>query len=386
LIFSEFADSYRTFASRLSSSHGTEAWSYGLRRFLVPVAFISSIRVVFAALLYLTLFREEGSSWIQVFANWDTGHYYLIALSWYPNFLAPRWAFFPFYPLLIRILSSVGLSIPISALIISTTCGIISIPVFQRIAEKYYTKGHALTTTLLYFLFPPVFVFLGVNYSESLFLLLTMLTWLYHLRGAEYKSLLAACFASLTRPYGVFIVFALAYDYLRKRQFGMVARLLIPILIVFGWVLYSFLETGTIAIMSATAIFWNSGNVEMIRQGLSGVMHGDFSSVRLLLFVGLHHLPLVIVSVSSVILVMILCYKAWKLDAAFAVYLITSILIIIWFDFIPGFGSFPRLLFFLFPIGLPMYTKRRWLAILVIGILIILSYVGWLAFLIDGFA
>jgi 4-amino-4-deoxy-L-arabinose transferase-like glycosyltransferase len=77
------------------------------------------------------------------------------------------------------------LDIQIGALLVSGLSGIASIPLFLVIARHYLQAQRALYATLLYFLLPPVFVFSGVNYSEPLFLLITLLAWHFHLTGRE---------------------------------------------------------------------------------------------------------------------------------------------------------------------------------------------------------
>lgn len=358
-----------------------EAWSRGRPRFLFPVVMVTVFRVIFGGLLYVSLYWKD--SIMRIFAHWDTAYYYEIARYGYPHNLTPTWAFFPLYPAFIRGLYLLGLDVEFGAFFVSATCGLICIPLFQRVAENYYSQDRALVTTLLYFFFPPVFVFLGVNYTESLFLLLSLLAWFYHLRQKEYKSLLAASLASLTKIYGVLLVVAIGYDYMRRRQFSKMPSLMIPILPVVGWNLYSFTQTGNIAVVAAR-IFWQSKNSELFRQSILGALRGDVSSISIMLGFGLRYLPIAVAASVIVLLSLFLCYKVWRLDTALALYTFSSILVI-FFNFFPGFGSFPRYLAFLFPIGLPLYSRRRWVQTIVLIMLMILSYCGWWAFLADGF-
>jgi len=159
--------------------------------------------------------------------------------------------------------------------------------------------------------------------------------------------------------------------------------LMISILPVVGWNLYSLTQTGTIAVLAAR-VFWQSNNSELFRQSVWGTLHGDVKSISIILGFGLRYLPIAIAASSTVLLILFLCYKVWKLDVGLALYTLSSILVI-FFNFFPSFGSFPRWLAFLFPIGLPLYARRRWVQVLLLIILMILSYWGWWAFLVDGF-
>jgi hypothetical protein len=342
---------------------------------------VGAFRVIFGGLLYVTLYPKD--SIMRIFAHWDTAYYYEIAQYWYPHNLAATWAFFPLYPAIIRILYLLGLDIQFGAFFVSATCGLICIPLFQRIAEHYYSHDRALATTLLYFFFPPVFVFLGVNYTESLFLLLSMLAWFYHLRQKEYKSLLATSLASLTKTYGVFLVVAIGYDYLRRRQFKKIAGLMIPIALVVAWNLFSLMQTGTIAVV-AVRVFWQSKNPELFRQSVLGTLHGDVNSISILLGFLFRYLPIAVAASSTGLLTLFLCYKVCKLDGALALYLLSSMLVI-FLNFFPGVVSISRYLSFLFPIGLPLYIRKREAWTILLVMLIILSYWGWWAFLADDF-
>jgi len=57
--------------------------------------------------------------------------------------------------------------------------------IFQQVAEAYLSRPQAISATILFFLLAPVFVFSGVIYSESLFLLLTLLAYRFHLGGRD---------------------------------------------------------------------------------------------------------------------------------------------------------------------------------------------------------
>jgi hypothetical protein len=165
-----------------------------VRHFLPTIIAVSIIRLLCATLLYLSLTSLASHAlevpfmnlvkvnsvfnWLYLFSNWDTGHFVGIAVNWYPTSLSPEWAFFPLYPAAIGVLSPLRTPPLLSAFLISTGCGVASVAMFQNLVEMYLPKSRGFVTTILYFLFPPVLVFSSVSYSEEMFLMFTLLTWI----------------------------------------------------------------------------------------------------------------------------------------------------------------------------------------------------------------
>jgi len=285
---------------------------------------------------------------------------------------------------MIRVAYLLGVDIPVSAVVIAVGCGLISVPIFQIIVEHYFSKRYAMIATLLYFLLPPVFVFTGVAYSESLFLLFTLLAWYCHLRGHEEMSLIAAVLSSLARANGVLIIIPLGYDYLRRRQFRCLVLLTIPLLFVFGWLMYGYMMTGRWAYF-ASNVFWQSENITAFRQSLINTLQGKMYAIEFIGAIGFKYLPITIAAVTSFLVFIILCYKVLKIDRALGLFSFGYLAALLLFGFPATFGSYPRFLGVLFPIGLTLYTGRTWLVILIIIGLLALDYLAWLAFLTDGF-
>jgi Gpi18-like mannosyltransferase len=360
------------------------------------IGFVVGVRIVYAALLYGAL-RTKGIfnvpfmgvvrlpfDWLYLFAAWDTGYYYSIAQYWYPSSLSPQWAFFPLYPAILRALYLIGIDVSIGAFMVATIAGLVSIPLLLKVAEKYLSAEQAFKATLLYFLFPPVFVFSGASYSESVFLLLSLLSWNYHLQRKEVRAGLAAGLCTLTRPYGILVVLPLAYDFLRHREFRKLTYLSIPASAMAGWTIYAFSRTGLLAFLSAHT-FWNSQNALIFRDALSELVQGRFDQLEVLLYFLRKYFPIAMAALFSVLFFVLLLFRVWKIDRALGLYSVASILVIFYFNFIPGFGSSPRLLAFIFPIALALGTKRNWLFYCAVITFLALSLVAWWAFLTDGF-
>jgi len=171
--------------------------------------------------LLVWMMRSEAgpqlSGLIEVWNQWDTGHYTTIAMFGY-NPATENTAFFPGYPLLIRLFEPVLPGGALSAgLIISHVACIGALAVLYRLTDDLL--GEAIARRTVYFLmaFPYAF-FLVAAYNESLFLLLFVAS-LYCMRRGYWWSagLLAAC-ASATRQAGVLLAIGFAIEYLRQRD------------------------------------------------------------------------------------------------------------------------------------------------------------------------
>jgi hypothetical protein len=167
---------------------------------------------------------------MNLWSHWDGEHYVALAASGYlqpPDNASP--AFFPLYPLLIR-LSAELFGGPISRPSLSVWGVLISLLALPfalyfvyRIAEDGWGTRAAQGTVLALAFFPTSF-FLNAVYTESLFLALSAGSlWAARVR----KDLLLACalaaFATATRNVGLFLVVPLAYEWLKGgagREYG----------------------------------------------------------------------------------------------------------------------------------------------------------------------
>jgi len=114
--------------------------------------------------------------WPLLFHGWDSAWYIKIAKTGYSY---PAYAFLPAYPFMIRIAYLLIGDWILSSFIVSFLLGVAAVPMFQLLAENYMSKDQAAIVTLVFALFPPVFFFTSIAYTESLFLVATIGTWLF---------------------------------------------------------------------------------------------------------------------------------------------------------------------------------------------------------------
>lgn len=188
----------------------------------VVLVVITLLAIQFVPLGYKDRFLGGGPINYQVspqlfsWANFDGEHYLSIAIFGYKNL---EQAFFPIYPLLISFFSRPFSSDLISSLVNSTMVGLIIsnaslvlalIFLFELIKIDYPQKI-AYLTLILILIFPTSFYF-GAVYNESLFLLLSVLSFYSARKGNWLAAGIFGMIASATRVFGILLLPALLIE------------------------------------------------------------------------------------------------------------------------------------------------------------------------------
>ncbi len=147
----------------------------------------------------------------------DAGHFESIAINGYTDDgdIAPiRQAFFPGYPGLLRVLSSLmtgGVDVAgthLAAFVVTTLGSLTATVLVYRITEEQFGPRAGALAALLLMAWPSS-TFLTIYYSESLYLALATGAWYCATRRWWWAAGLLCAAASLTRINGVFLAFAL---------------------------------------------------------------------------------------------------------------------------------------------------------------------------------
>ena len=159
----------------------------------------------------------EKNPWLSVWQRFDANWYLAIAARGYGTIIGDT-HFPPLYPALIRVVGTIIGDDFVAALVMSNLAFVIALALLYRIAREQWDAATAERTVALLLIFPTAFFFFGA-YTESLFLLLALLT----LRAMQnqqwaFAGLWIFC-AILTRLQGVALVVPLAYALWRTRPF-----------------------------------------------------------------------------------------------------------------------------------------------------------------------
>jgi mannosyltransferase PIG-V len=160
-------------------------------------------------------FGPAGDVLVAPAARWDSVWYLAIALGGYGE-EATRTAFFPLYPLLVRVVGAPGALVAddlaaylLAGIAVSLAAFAAGLYVVHRLTALELGEDVARTTVWLVALFPTAFAFSAV-YTESLFLALSAGS-LYAARLGRWRiAALAGLAAAATRSTGVLLVVPLA--------------------------------------------------------------------------------------------------------------------------------------------------------------------------------
>ena len=191
-------------------------------------------------------YLSEPSNKLSFMSEWDGPHYLTIAQHGYAD--KSLTAFFPLYPLVIRLFIYIFSSPLISALAVSWLSLFGALYFYLKILKEWLGQDKVGTIQgVLLFLFFPTAIFLAATYTESLFAFLALSSIYF----ATKKSYLAAggmsALATATHPTGVFIpVFIAIILYESKSKLW---EILISFVIGFtgleGYLLYLWISKGS---------------------------------------------------------------------------------------------------------------------------------------------
>src|SRR3990167_399930 len=116
-------------------------------------------------------------NWIWSFGNFDGVHYLRIAQDGYAYQFTQ--AFFPLYPILIKIVSYVTFgNLLIAALLISNSAFFVGLVLFYKLIQKNFSEKTAFWSVIFLLAFPTSFYF-GAVYTEGVFFLMIVLAFYF---------------------------------------------------------------------------------------------------------------------------------------------------------------------------------------------------------------
>jgi hypothetical protein len=170
------------------------------------------------------LHRAFGAlgSWDGVWYRRVAEHGYLLVPGQYSD---P--AFFPLFPVVLRIVHSLGLSYTAAAIVVSNLSFVVAIVAFYELGKLLWPERRAYRAAVLAALSPMSFVF-SMAYPESLAFAAIAGSGIAAIRGRWTVAALLAAAATLARPEGLFIAIPLAAIAFKQRR-GYAAVLAAPI-------------------------------------------------------------------------------------------------------------------------------------------------------------
>ncbi len=186
---------------------------------IAMIALTSRMIIYFIGYLYTLLVLNQQqdlfASFVSLWFKWDSEHYLEIAQNGYRSVgdKAHIICFYPLYPSFIRLFARITGNYLWAAVMVSNLALITAGYYLYQLTRLDFdedTSHRAVKYMLIY----PFSFFLGLPYTESLFLALTLMT-LYYLRKKEW--LIAGtcgCLAALTKNQGVLLLIPAGIEYL----------------------------------------------------------------------------------------------------------------------------------------------------------------------------
>ncbi len=175
--------------------------------------------------------QESSHALLAVWGRWDAVHYLNIATQGYQG---TDMAFFPLYPLLIRIVGSLAANHLVAGLLISSASLLFGLLYLYKLLEHEYDRAVARRAIFYVSIFPTAVYFTAV-YTEALFFMLTVASFYYMRARMWWVAAIVGFLAALTRIEGVLLIIPFAMEWYsmqrlahRMRYSDLAAALLIP--------------------------------------------------------------------------------------------------------------------------------------------------------------
>ena len=146
--------------------------------------------------------QESSHVLLAVWGRWDAVHYLDIATRGYQG---TDMAFFPLFPMLIRIVGSLAGNHLIAGILVSSASFFFGLLYLYKLLEREYDRAVARRAIFYVSIFPTAVYFTAV-YTESLFFMLTVASFYYMRSKHWWLAGLLGFFAALTRVEGILLL------------------------------------------------------------------------------------------------------------------------------------------------------------------------------------
>ncbi|HEX8806558.1 MAG TPA: mannosyltransferase family protein [Candidatus Aquilonibacter sp.] len=203
--------------------------------------------------------QESTNIWLNVWGRWDAVHYLSIASQGYQG---TDMAFFPLYPLLIRILGRLVGNHLIAGILISNVAFFFGLLYLYKLLEHEYDRSVARRAIFYVSIFPSALFFSAV-YTESLFFMLTVASFYYMRAHRWWFAGLIGLFAAMTRVEGVLLIVPFFIEWYSQYKPKLSAHIgqLIPVGLIpvglFTYMAYLWVLVGDPLYFSHVQIHWD---------------------------------------------------------------------------------------------------------------------------------
>lgn len=320
-------------------------------------------RIPLIYIIILSLIKEGNLSGINIY---DASNYLKIAQNGYIKELL--YAFFPLYPLLIKIFSHILPYYDIVGLIISNICSYFTIKILY---ELYDDKDK-----IKIYLTCPILIYTSIAYTESLFILLTVLGYYLYKKNKLYLSSIIIGLSALTRNTGYLLILSIGIDiiyrkYIKKdintKTKTIIICAIISLTISSLYPLYLYIKTkNPLMFITSQNLYWGRKNMFVIKAFISDLKYLHTKNYNIFI------IYVLIQNWLSYIYALYIAIKISKKDLVSSIYIILTIIVlsvsfrdISYWNTLPSISMF-RYIWALFPLYLYIKPTKKMQEILLI--------------------
>lgn len=202
---------------------------------------LSRIVLLLAGLAVLKIFGTDVNLMDSLADMGDAVHYIYIAENGYAatGDAANKIVFFPLMPYMMKFLNIIFRNYTLTGLVISYACFGFAAAYLYKLMRLDYSEGKAMDALMLLFIAPYGMFFISVH-TESLFLMLSVMTLYYARKENWIAAGIAGFFASLTKSQGMLLVVPAVYEAIiccvRDKKFK--KKTLFTLIIPVGFLIY----------------------------------------------------------------------------------------------------------------------------------------------------
>jgi Gpi18-like mannosyltransferase len=299
---------------------------------------------------------------LSAWANFDGVYYLLIAANGY----TVNAGFFPLFPLLLSVVSSVFGQVlafsPIQYLsshLIVSFCFIVGLIMLYKLVKLDYKDNIAILTIVFMLLFPTSFFYASI-YSESLFLLLSLLSFYFARTNHWFLASICAGLVTATRLVGIAIVPALIYEFVKKEKsllkFKSLYLMLSPLGIL-GYMWFNFVKWGDpLFFIQAQGAFHNDRSVDSIVL----IPQTIFRYLKILLTINpnIFEWWIALLEITTFIFVSLMLFIAWRKKVRLS-YILFALLCFLIPVSTGTFSGLPRYALVLFPVFIALVLVKN---------------------------
>lgn len=204
-IFKKIIEAYKYFKKYIDDN-----LSKNTKLFLKIALIVISTRILIYLFGYYAVMLDKGQSLSleSIWLRWDAQHYLRIAKDWYIGGARETEifiVFYPLYPIVVRVLSMLTGTVFSSAIILSNLFLVIGCFYMYKLFSFEYDEKTA-ANGMKYLLFFPVSFFLCAPFTESLFIMLSVMMFYYLRKEKWFLSAVIGMLAGLTRFHGILLL------------------------------------------------------------------------------------------------------------------------------------------------------------------------------------